>query len=59
MIFPRHISPRWRIWTGLDLLLVGDSLGMCVYGHEGTVPVVMDQMIFHAQAVRRGAPNSS
>jgi 3-methyl-2-oxobutanoate hydroxymethyltransferase len=44
--------------AGLDMLLVGDSLGMCVYGYEGTVPVVMDQMIFHAQAVRKGAPNT-
>jgi 3-methyl-2-oxobutanoate hydroxymethyltransferase len=44
--------------AGLDMLLVGDSLGMCVYGYDGTVPVVMDQMIFHAQAVRRGAPNT-
>ncbi len=42
----------------LDMLLVGDSLGMCVYGYPGTVPVVMDQMIYHAQAVRRGAPNT-
>jgi 3-methyl-2-oxobutanoate hydroxymethyltransferase len=44
--------------AGLDMLLVGDSLGMCVYGYEGTIPVVMDQMIFHAQAVRRGAPHT-
>jgi 3-methyl-2-oxobutanoate hydroxymethyltransferase len=44
--------------AGLDMLLVGDSLGMCVYGYEGTVPVVMDQMIYHAQAVRRGAPHT-
>jgi len=44
--------------AGLDMLLVGDSLGMCVYGYEGTVPVVMDQMIYHAAAVRRGAPNT-
>ncbi len=44
--------------AGLDMLLVGDSLGMCVYGYEGTIPVVMDQMIFHSQAVRRGAPNT-
>jgi 3-methyl-2-oxobutanoate hydroxymethyltransferase len=41
--------------AGLDMLLVGDSLGMCVYGYEGTVPVTMDQMIVHAQAVRKGA----
>ncbi|HVO40160.1 MAG TPA: 3-methyl-2-oxobutanoate hydroxymethyltransferase [Spirochaetia bacterium] len=44
--------------AGLDMLLVGDSLGMCVYGYEGTVPVTMDQMIYHSQAVRRGAPNT-
>jgi 3-methyl-2-oxobutanoate hydroxymethyltransferase len=29
--------------AGLDMLLVGDSLGMCVYGYKGTIPVVMDQ----------------
>jgi 3-methyl-2-oxobutanoate hydroxymethyltransferase len=40
------------------MLLVGDSLGMCVYGYKGTIPVVMDQMIYHADAVRRGAPNT-
>lgn len=28
--------------AGLDMLLVGDSLGMCVYGYSGTIPVVMD-----------------
>lgn len=44
--------------AGLDMLLVGDSLGMCVYGYEGTVPVTMEQMIYHAQAVRRGAPGT-
>jgi 3-methyl-2-oxobutanoate hydroxymethyltransferase len=44
--------------AGLDMLLVGDSLGMCVYGYKGTVPVIMDQMIFHADAVRRGAPET-
>jgi 3-methyl-2-oxobutanoate hydroxymethyltransferase len=44
--------------AGLDMLLVGDSLGMCVYGYEGTVPVTMDQMIVHADAVRRGAPGT-
>lgn len=44
--------------AGLDMLLVGDSLGMCVYGYSSTVPVVMDQCIWHAEAVRRGAPNT-
>ncbi|MFZ1201522.1 MAG: 3-methyl-2-oxobutanoate hydroxymethyltransferase [Desulfobacterales bacterium] len=41
--------------AGMDMILVGDSLGMCVYGYEGTVPVTMDQCICHAEAVRRGA----
>ncbi len=44
--------------AGMDMLLVGDSLGMCVYGYEGTVPVTMDQCIVHADAVRRAAPNT-
>ena len=42
----------------MDMLLVGDSLGMCVYGYEGTVPVTMDQCIGHCEAVRRAAPNT-
>lgn len=44
--------------AGLDMLLVGDSLGMCVYGYNSTVPVTMDQCIFHCEAVRRGAPKT-
>ncbi len=44
--------------AGLDMILVGDSLGMCVYGYPGTVPVTMDQCIFHCDAVRCGAPNT-
>lgn len=51
-------TARFAEEAGLDLLLVGDSLGMCVYGYEGTVPVTMDQCIVHSQAVRRGAPNT-
>ncbi|MCP4022999.1 MAG: 3-methyl-2-oxobutanoate hydroxymethyltransferase [Desulfobacteraceae bacterium] len=44
--------------AGLDMILVGDSLGMCVYGYQGTVPVTMEQCIVHCDAVRRGAPNT-
>ncbi len=44
--------------AGMDMILVGDSLGMCVYGYEGTVPVTMDQCIYHSEAVRRGAKNT-
>lgn len=44
--------------AGMDMILVGDSLGMCVYGYAGTVPVTMDQCIVHSEAVHRGAPNT-
>jgi 3-methyl-2-oxobutanoate hydroxymethyltransferase len=44
--------------AGVDMILVGDSLGMCVYGYEGTIPVTMDQCIYHSEAVRRAAPNT-
>lgn len=40
--------------TGIEMILVGDSLGMVVYGFENTLPVTMDMMIQHSQAVRRG-----
>lgn len=43
--------------AGMEMILVGDSLGMCVYGYNGTVPVTMDQCIAHCDAVRRGAPD--
>lgn len=43
--------------SGIDMILVGDSLGMVVYGYDGTVSVTMDECIIHCKAVRRGAPN--
>lgn len=44
--------------AGMDMILVGDSLGMCIYGYTGTIPVTMDQCIYHSEAVRRAAPNT-
>jgi 3-methyl-2-oxobutanoate hydroxymethyltransferase len=44
--------------AGMDMLLVGDSLGMVTLGYSGTVPVTMEDCISHCQAVRRGAPNT-
>ncbi len=41
--------------AGVDILLVGDSLAMVVQGHETTLPVTMDQMIYHAEMVGRAA----
>lgn len=41
--------------AGADMLLVGDSLGMVVQGHESTLPVTMDQMVYHTAAVVRGS----
>lgn len=41
--------------AGIDVILVGDSVGMVVHGFENTLPVTMDMMVMHCQAVRRGA----
>ncbi len=41
--------------AGADVLLVGDSLGMVVQGHESTLPVTMDDMVYHTAMVKRGS----
>jgi 3-methyl-2-oxobutanoate hydroxymethyltransferase len=49
---------RWAEQAGADMVVVGDSLGMTVYGHDNTLPVTVDQMVAHTRAVRRGAPDT-
>jgi len=44
--------------AGVDCLLVGDSAGMVVAGYDSTLPVNIDEMIYHAKAVRKGAPDT-
>ena len=44
--------------AGVDVVLVGDSLGMVVQGHDSTLPVTLEQMIYHSAAVRRGLARS-
>jgi 3-methyl-2-oxobutanoate hydroxymethyltransferase len=44
--------------AGVDVILVGDSLGTTVMGYESTIPVTLDDMVYHARMVRRGAPDT-
>jgi len=55
---PDYPSAVWAERAGLDIIGIGDSLGMVSYGFSNTLPVTMDMMIQHCQAVRRGAPNT-
>jgi 3-methyl-2-oxobutanoate hydroxymethyltransferase len=44
--------------AGVDVILVGDSLGMVVQGHDSTLPVTMDQLIYHLECVVQGNQGS-
>jgi 3-methyl-2-oxobutanoate hydroxymethyltransferase len=52
------LTAAWAERAGVDIIGVGDSLGMTLHGHENTLSMTVDQMIMHTQAVRRGAPNT-
>ena len=51
-------SARLVSEAGVDLILVGDSLGMVVLGYDSTLPVTMEDMVHHTRAARRGAPQA-
>lgn len=52
------LSAQWAERAGIDIIGIGDSLGMTLHGHENTLAMTVDQMIDHCKAVRRGAPNT-
>lgn len=52
------LTATWAARAGVDIIGVGDSLGMTLHGHENTLAMTVDQMIMHTQAVRRGAPDT-
>jgi 3-methyl-2-oxobutanoate hydroxymethyltransferase len=52
------LTATWAERAGVDIVGVGDSLGMTLYGHDNTLAMTVDQMIEHTRAVRRGAPNT-
>src|SRR5258705_12436277 len=58
MSVPDYTSAKWAEMAGVDVAVVGDSLAMIAHGHASTVPATMDMMVMHAQAIRRGPPNT-
>ena len=58
MSVPDYTSAKWAEMAGVDVAVLGDSLAMIAHGHSSTIPATMDMMVLHAQAVRRGAPNT-
>lgn len=53
-----YLTAKYIERAGMDMILVGDSLGMVQLGYETTFPVTMDDMVRACQSVRRGAPNT-
>ena len=53
-----YLTAKYQERAGIDMILVGDSMGMVSLGYDSTFPVTMDDMIRSSKAVRRGAPNT-
>merc|ERR1719478_591919 len=55
-----YTAPQGRFAeaAGIDMILVGDSGGMCILGYDNTIPVTMEESMMMTKAVRRGAPNT-
>ena len=53
-----YLTAKYEEKAGVDMILVGDSLGMVTLGYDTTYPVTMEDMIIHSKAVRRGAPDT-
>lgn len=53
-----HSTAVFLDQAGVDILLVGDSLGMVVLGYENTLPVTMEEMLHHTRAVARARPRA-
>ncbi len=53
-----YLTAKYEERAGIDMILVGDSLGNVILGYDSTYPVTMEDMLIHCKAVRRGAPNT-
>lgn len=53
-----YLTAKYQERAGVDMILIGDSLGMVTLGYDTTFPVTMEDMISHSKAVRRGAPDT-
>src|SRR3954464_7569084 len=58
MSVPEYTAARWAEMAGVDVAVGGASPAMIAHGHVNTIPATMDMMVMHAQAIRRGAPNT-
>ena len=53
-----YLTAKYEERAGIDMILVGDSLGNVILGYDSTYPVTMEDMLIHCKAVRRGAPDT-